>query len=85
MLNPGSNKSITCYVKNEGNSLVTLSMSASNWNPANATEFMILSWNLGGATLNPGQVKTATFTLVVLASVQGITSFSFDITIVGSS
>jgi len=85
MLDPNSTKSITCYVKNEGNQILTLSMSASNWNPANATQFMTLSWNLGGSTLNPGQTRTATFTLVISASIQGITTFSFDITIVGSS
>lgn len=84
MIDPGSNKSLTFYVKNEGNQILTLSMSASNWNPSNCTQFMTLSWNLNGATLNPGQTKTATFTLVVSASIKGITSFSFDLTIVGS-
>jgi hypothetical protein len=85
MIDPNSTKSITCYVKNEGNQILTLSMSASNWNPSNCTQYMTLSWNLSGATLNPGQIKTATFTLAVSASIKGITSFSFDLTIVGSS
>jgi hypothetical protein len=85
IIDPGNNKSISCYIKNEGNSVVTLSMSTSNWNPANAAQFMTLSWNLNGATLNPGQTRTATFTLTVSASITGITNFSFDVTIVGSS
>jgi hypothetical protein len=84
MIDPGTNESITCYIKNEGNSAVTLSMSTSSWNPSNATQYMTLSWNLGGATLTPGQIKAATFTLAVSASVHGITSFSFNIIIVGS-
>lgn len=84
-LDPGSNKSITCYIKNEGNNQVTLSMSTSNWNPANAGQYLTLTWNLQSATLNAGQVRTATFTLAVSASITGITSFSFDITVVGTS
>ncbi len=84
-INPNSSESITCYIKNTGNQVLTLSMSASNWNPQNCTQFMTFSWNLSGSTLNPGQIKTATFTLAVSASTQGITSFSFDVTIIGSS
>jgi hypothetical protein len=84
MLDPGTNKTITCYIKNEGNNVVTLSMSASNWNPANAPTYLTLTWNLGGSTVNPGQIRTARFTLAVSASTSGITNFSFDITIVGS-
>jgi len=83
-IEPGANKTITCYVKNVGNQVVTLSMSTSNWNPQNATQFMTLSWNREGTTLNPGQIITATFTLAVSASTQGITNFSFDVTITGS-
>ena len=87
MMDPNSSKSITCYIKNEGDQVLTLSMSvpASSWNPSNCTQFMTLSWNLAGATLNPGQTKTATFTLTVSASISGIADFSFDVIIVGSS
>jgi hypothetical protein len=85
MLDPNSTKSITCYIKNEGNQLVTLSMYASNWNPTNATQYMTFSWNLGAQTLNPGQIKQAIFTLTISASIKGITNFSFDVTIVGTS
>lgn len=84
MLNPNSTESITCYIENSGNAVLTLSMSTANWNPSNATLYMTFGWNLGGQTLNPGQIKQAVFTLQVSASVTGITNFSFDVIIVGT-
>jgi hypothetical protein len=85
MISPNSTESETCYIENTGNQTLTLSMSASSWSPANCTLFMQLSWNLTGATLSGGQTKAALFSLEVLPSVEGITAFSFDVTIVGSS
>jgi hypothetical protein len=84
-ITPNSTKSIACYVKNQGNQTLTLSMSTSNWNPSNCTQFMTLNWNLTGSTLNPGQIKTAKFTLAASALIQGIYSFSFDVIVAGSS
>ena len=84
MLEPGSSKNVSCYIRNEGNSASTLSMYTSNWNPSNASEYMSLSWDYGGQSVDPGEFVQVTFTLSVSVSIEGITSFSFDITIVGS-
>jgi len=84
ILEPGSSKNVTCYIRNEGNSVSTLSMYASNWNPSNASDYLTLSWDYGGQSINPEDVAQVTFKLSVDASIDGITSFSFDITIVGS-
>lgn len=84
IVDPGSTKNISCYIKNEGNHMVILSMYASNWNPPNATQYMTFSWNLEGQTLNPGQIILATFTLEVSPDITEITDFSFNVTIVGS-
>jgi len=84
ILEPGSSKNVTCYIRNEGNSVSTLSMYASNWSPSNASDYLTLSWDYGGQSINPDDVVQVTFTLSVDASIDGITSFSFDITIVGS-
>jgi hypothetical protein len=84
-ISPNSTKTETCYIENTGNQSLTLSMSASSWSPTNCTQYMTLSWNLAGATLSGGQIKTAVFTLTVSPTIQGITNFSFDVTIVGSS
>lgn len=83
-LEPNSTQTISCYIKNEGNSPLTLAMSTSNWNPAAAAQYITLTWDKEGVSLNAGQVVKATFTLKVAANIQGITNFSFDITIAGT-
>jgi len=84
MIEPGSSKNISCYIRNEGNHLVSLSMYASNWSPAEAIQFMTLAWDAEGKTLDIGSVVKATFTLEVSDSTEGIINFSFDVTIVGT-
>lgn len=83
-LDPGSNVNKTIYIRNEGNTAATLSMTTSNWNPTNASSYMTLSWNYGGQTLSVYQVVQVKLTLSVSSSVTGITNFSFDITITAS-
>ena len=84
MVEPGSAKNVTIYVKNEGNIDVTLSLNATNWSPENALGYMTLSWNYGGQSISPGEVIQVTLTLAVSSDTQGITSFSFDIIITGT-
>jgi hypothetical protein len=84
VLEPGSNKNTMCYIRNEGNSVTTLSMHTSNWSPSKASNHIILSWDYGGQSLDVDEAVQVTFTLDVDASINGITSFSFDITIVGN-
>ena len=83
-LEPGSSENVTCYIRNEGNSVSTLSMYTSNWNPSNASDYLSLSWDYSGQSIDVDEVIQVTFTLSVDTSIEGITSFSFDITIVGS-
>ncbi len=84
-LEPGSNKTLVVYVRNEGNSPANLTMYASNWNPSNASDFVGLSWDREEYPIMVGEIVQATFTLIVSASVNGITTFSFDITVIASS
>jgi len=81
LLDPGSNKTVTVYVRNEGNAVATLSKATQNWNPSTASSYMPLNWNYNGQTLSVNQVLQTRLTLVVSPSISGITSFSFDITI----
>jgi len=83
-LEPGSSVNKTVFIRNEGNTGATLSMTTSNWNPSGASSYMTLSWNYGGQTLSAGQVVQVRFTLSVSSSITGITGFSFDITIAAS-
>ena len=81
---PGSTNDVTVYIRNEGNAAETLSSTAENWNPSTASMYMSLSWDYGGQVIDVGEVVQVTLSLSVSASVTGITSFSFDIVIVGS-
>ena len=83
MVELGSSKNVTVYVKNTENVALTLSLSAENWNPANASKYMSLSWDYNGQPINPNTVIRITLTLTVFANVTGITDFSFDIIITG--
>lgn len=81
LLDPGSDKTITVYVRNEGNSLAILSKATQNWSPSAASNYMTLNWNYAGQNLSVNQVLQIKLTLVVSQTISGITDFSFDITI----
>ena len=81
---PGSEVSVEMWVQNTGNSPVTLTFYTSNWNPATAGDYMTLSWDYAGQTINPSAAQKITLTLSVSAEISGITNFSFDITVVAS-
>jgi len=83
-LNPGEDQTITSYIKNEGNTPITLSLQSSNWNPTSAQNYLTLTWNYNDQPINPGQTIEITITLEVDPSITGITTFSFDITIVAT-
>ena len=84
-LTPGSQKSYTVYVCNEGNIPLTLSISASNWNPSIASNYLTLTWSYTGQTVKAGATIPVTLTLSVSESVNGVSSFNFDITAVGKA
>jgi len=84
ILEPGSNVNRTVYIRNEGNAAATLSMTPSNWSPANASDYLTLTWDYSGQTLNVNEVIQVKLTLSVSSSIAGITNFSFDITIAAS-
>ena len=84
LLEPGSTKNVTVFVRNEGKSVVTLSLNATDWNPSSAADYMTLSWDYVGQQLGPGEVIQVMLTLSISSSIKGITNFSFDIVITGS-
>jgi hypothetical protein len=81
VLDPGSDKTVSVYVKNQGNSATTLSKTTQNWNPSTASSSMTLDWNYAGQTLSMNQVLQIKLTLTISPTVSGITNFSFDILI----
>jgi len=83
-LEAGSNKDFTLYLRNEGNTPVTLTMTAENWNPIQATNYMSLSWNREGLQISPNQVISCVITLSVSSNIQNIDSFNLGIIISGT-
>lgn len=84
-LEPDSNKNVTVYIKNEEDSAVTLSLYTSNWNPSNTSDYVSLTWDYGGQFINAEEIVQVTLMLSVSADIEGITTFSFDITIIAST
>jgi hypothetical protein len=84
LLEPGAQTSVTVYIRNEGNIPLTLSISASNWNPPTASNYLTLTWSYTGQTINAGTTVKVTLTLTISESITGINDFNFDITAVGS-
>ncbi|MBT0159172.1 hypothetical protein G4O51_04225 [Candidatus Bathyarchaeota archaeon A05DMB-2] len=83
-ISPGGSVTKTIYVKNTGNTAITLSMTKSGWNPTSANGPITITWNRESMNLNPGASTAATLTLNVSSSISGITSFSVNIIIAGT-
>jgi len=84
VLEPGATKNFTAYLRNESNVPISLNMTTQNWNPPEAEQFISVSWDQEGKTLQTNQVVSVTFSLSVSPNVSGVTSFSFEIVITGS-
>jgi hypothetical protein len=84
LLEPGSQKDYTLYLRNEGNTVLTLNMASRNWDPIEAADYMSLTWNREGQKVSPDQVISFVITLSVSSNIQDISSFSLDITISGT-
>jgi len=81
---PGFSSSFTLYLRNEGNSDLNLSMSSENWDPANASDYMTLTWNREGQQISPDEVIEFVITLSVSEDIEGISSFSLDMIVSGT-
>ena len=84
IVNPGSAYPRTFYVKNTGNTNITVTMTLSNWVPTNANTYLSCTWDSENATLTAGAVKTCVVNLSVGSSAPKGTNFDFDITITGT-
>jgi hypothetical protein len=84
LLDAGSQKDITFYLRNEGNTDIDLSMTSKNWNPTEAADYLSLTWNREGQLMEPDQVISCVMTLTVSPNIQNIDSYSLTITITAS-
>lgn len=83
-INTGESISKTIFIKNTGNSKVTLSMSTSVWSSNDAQLALTLSWNRNNFSLQSGKIISAIITLTASEEVTKILDFSFTITISGT-
>ena len=81
---PGDVVTRTVYVKNTGNADMTLHLAISNWSPAEASNYLTVSWDQEGTTLSADEVATTVITLTVSGSITGIDTFSFQTIIEGT-
>lgn len=81
----GSSISQSIYIRNVGDDGVILSLSAENWIPVDAANYLQLTWDYDGSTIASGEVREVVLSLSAASSVSGIDSFSFDIVITGSA
>lgn len=79
LINPGSNSTVMIYVRNEGNSAVSLKMATSNWTPSVALDYMTLTWTYSGKILSTYEVIPMELILKLSPTVNEITDFRFDI------
>ena len=82
-IEPGQNVNVTLYMKSTSNVAVSVSMAVGNFVPASGSGYLSCTWSYDGKTLNPGQLVAVVFTLKVASTITDITSFSFDIGVVG--
>ena len=72
------------YVKNNGDTGVTLSLSTENWSPSDAPDYMALTWNYDGSVIEPGQGLEIILSLETSADCPSYDNFGFDIVFIGS-
>lgn len=81
LIEPGLASNLTFYIRNEGNYPLTLFLSAENWNPEDASNYLTLKWDYNGQTIIPNETVKVTLSLVASPGIEGITDFSFDVII----
>jgi len=78
---PGLTRNVTVYLRNEGNEAANLFMFPDNWNPPEASNYMTLSWDYAGNSVDPQEIVQTTLRLSTSPGIEGITNFNFDIII----
>lgn len=88
-IHPGLSKNVTLYLQSISNVETTLYLNSTNWNPANISNYMNLSWNYNGTTIHPSEIIQVTLTLSASYSnafllyliTNDVKEFSFEIII----
>jgi hypothetical protein len=82
-LSPGQSAEVVVYVQNEGDQSIFLTVTPTNYSPANAYDYLSFSWSCGDATIVPsGIVQVTTWLFVSPARAPETTgnfTFGFDV------
>lgn len=73
-----SRNNLTVYVRNEGNSAVSLGLNTSNWTPPATSSYISLNWNYTDQVLSKNEVIPIQITLTVYPTIIDINNFSFQ-------
>jgi hypothetical protein len=84
VVEPGSQKDLTIYIKNEANVPVTLSLGTVSWDPVEASSYITLSWDYSDQLLELDASIEVTLTLSISSSLHDIDNFNFGVVIAGS-
>jgi len=78
VISASSSNELTVYVRNEGNSAVSLSLNTSDWTPSATSSSISLNWNYTDQVLSINEVIPIQLALTVSPTVTNITNFSFE-------
>jgi hypothetical protein len=80
----GGSSQAGAYVRNNGQTNVVIALQTENWSSQTAYNYMSVSWDYDGSVIEPGEVVHVNLILSVDANCPGLSSFGFDIVIIGS-
>ena len=88
----GESKSVSFYVRPKSNVAVTLALTVTDWSPTEIAQYMSVTWNYDGRTLNVGEQIQVTLTLssstsndfIMYLINNAVSSFRFNIHIFSS-
>jgi hypothetical protein len=83
IVTPGSNVQREIHAKNNGTVALQLTISAVDWQPIEATQFLAFSSPDNGVVIAAQETKVITLNLAVSSEIHDIDSFSFNISLVG--
>jgi hypothetical protein len=82
IIEPGENKTVVVYMRNEGNWELTLSIWAANWSSPEAERYMNFTSDYEGQPIGVDEdenTMSVALILFVLPEIRDVTSFSFDV------
>ncbi|MFB3888243.1 MAG: hypothetical protein ACE14S_02050 [Candidatus Bathyarchaeia archaeon] len=77
-LEAGTTKSMVLYIRNEGNTPITLAKTLTNCNPLSALNYLTLTWDYSNQQISPDAVVRVTLSLSFSPTTPETINFSFD-------